>query len=399
MSWTGPKELRAQVQRLWDRGLLLTAIPDDALEFPRRLQLKTPSSRELSDDYQAVREWIVRLRDAKGIRIEYRNLQHRILGENAVPDTAWLDSAEAAVRLLGNQKEHKQFVQLAAQTRECKPALLPWVQERPLKALALAEHWSKLLEIVSWMQHNPRPGIYLRQVSIAGIDSKFIERHRAVLIPLLDLTLPAATTDLNAKGVGGFEQRYGFRSRPLTVRFRILDPVLATLPGGDRDITLTSEDFREVYQHESYAKLIRRVFITENEINFLSFPPIENGLVIFGAGYGFDALADVPWLSRSRIYYWGDIDTHGFAILDQLRHRYPTVRSFLMDEATLQHHKAFWGRENTAQIRRLERLTPEEQQLYQDLQSGRWGNQLRLEQERVDYKFFLSSLELIEQDG
>jgi hypothetical protein len=70
-----------------------------------------------------------------------------------------------------------------------------------------------------------------------------------------------------------------------------------------------------------------------------------------------------------------------------------------MNEATLLNHKAFWGRENTAQIRRLERLTPEEQQLYQGLQDNRWGDQLRLEQERVDYKFLLSSLALIEQDG
>ena len=398
MPWTSPEELRTQVQKLWDRGLLLTAVLGDSSEFPRRLQFKTPSSRELSDDFQAVREWIVRLRRAKGIRIEYRTLQHRILGENTVPDTAWLDSPQSAIRMLGRQKECDQFMQLVARTRECKPVLLSWVRERPLKALALVEHWSKLLEIVNWMQENPMPGIYLRQVSIAGIDSKFIEQHRAVLIPLLDLALPPESTDLQARGVAGFEQRYGFRSKPLTVRFRILDPGLAVLPGSDRDITLTSKDFREVYQHQSYTRHIQRVFITENEINFLSFPQIENSLVVFGAGYGFEALGDVPWLSRSKVYYWGDIDTHGFAILDQLRHRYPTARSFLMDEATLLNHQAFWGRENTAQARRLQRLTPDEQQLYQCLQDNRWGNQLRLEQERVDYNFLLSSLALIEQD-
>ena len=35
--------------------------------------------------------------------------------------------------------------------------------------------------------------------------------------------------------------------------------------------------------------VIRRVFITENEINFLAFPRMKEAIVIFGAGYGWDA--------------------------------------------------------------------------------------------------------------
>ncbi|NOR71388.1 MAG: hypothetical protein GQ532_17115, partial [Methylomarinum sp.] len=34
--------------------------------------------------------------------------------------------------------------------------------------------------------------------------------------------------------------------------------------------------------------------------------------------------------------YWGDLDTHGFAILSRLRHYYPQVKSILMDEKTLE---------------------------------------------------------------
>lgn len=89
---------------------------------------------------------------------------------------------------------------------------------------------------------------------------------------------------------------------------------------------------------ESFARLdpkVARVFITENEINFLAFPPIENSLVIFGAGYGFEMLRKAEWLARCHIHYWGDIDTHGFAILDQLRSQFDHVESLLMDRDTL----------------------------------------------------------------
>ncbi len=41
-------------------------------------------------------------------------------------------------------------------------------------------------------------------------------------------------------------------------------------------------------------------------------------MVLFGSGYGFEFLSNVLWLAKLNIYYWGDIDTHGFAILNQL---------------------------------------------------------------------------------
>jgi hypothetical protein len=70
----------------------------------------------------------------------------------------------------------------------------------------------------------------------------------------------------------------------------------------------------------------QRVFITENETNFLAFPEVADAIVVFGAGYGWEALARASWLHRCQLHYWGDIDTHGFAILDQLRGYFPARR-------------------------------------------------------------------------
>lgn len=69
-----------------------------------------------------------------------------------------------------------------------------------------------------------------------------------------------------------------------------------------------------------------RVYITENNINGLAFPPMEGSLVIFGLGYGVETLSTIPWLRKVGIIYWGDIDTHGFAILDRLRMTFPDCR-------------------------------------------------------------------------
>ena len=140
----------------------------------------------------------------------------------------------------------------------------------------------------------------------------------------------------------------------------------------------------------AFASLVApasKVFITENEINFLAFPDAPDAMVVFGAGYGFDNLTDVRWLQEKRIYYWGDIDTHGFAILNQLRRFFPSVVSFLMDQQTLISHRTLWGVETQPETRNLTRLSSEEAQLYDQLRHNHWGEHVRLEQERIGFDF------------
>jgi hypothetical protein len=81
----------------------------------------------------------------------------------------------------------------------------------------------------------------------------------------------------------------------------------------------------------------------------LAFPHLAGSMVVFGAGYGFEVLAGAHWLQERSVYYWGDIDTHGFAILDQLRAQLPQVQSLLMDRATLLAHHSQWGEEHSIQ--------------------------------------------------
>ena len=110
-------------------------------------------------------------------------------------------------------------------------------------------------------------------------------------------------------------------------------------------------------------------------------------MVLFGAGYGFEMLHNVEWLSKCSIHYWGDIDTHGFAILDQLRSLLGGTQSLLMDQDTLFEFQPQWGREEKQATRNLSRLTLPEQALYDALRSNSIQENLRLEQERIGYRW------------
>ncbi|BBJ23095.1 Wadjet anti-phage system protein JetD domain-containing protein [Candidatus Nitrotoga sp. AM1P] len=385
MSWTRPRDFRTQLEKLWERGDMLSSLVTGESLFPRRLILKCPTSAEMADRFDEVRAWVREIRAVPHCRVVAREFNHRILGMNSVPAEVWIDSFDVAATFLSKRKDAARFVALIEETKQSQPKLLGWLARRPMLALALADDWNRLLEIVVWMQAHPRPGVYLRQVDIPGVHSKFIEAQRSVLTELFDMALDPETVDFNASGVSGFATRYGFRDKPLRIRFRLLDPD-QTPSAHVPDITLDAASFAQL------NPMVLRVFIIENEINFLAFPPLKGSLVIFGAGYGFEMSRHANWLSRCRIYYWGDIDTHGFAILDQLRNQFAHVESLLMDRATLLKFEPLWGEEEKQTLRDLPRLTPEELSLYNDLRDNRIRKNIRLEQERIGFGWFEAAL-------
>ena len=389
MTWTTPTDLQAQVHKLWDRGLLLASVAGGESVFPRRLALKGPDSRALGERFSEVRDWIAGLGANEGLyRIEWRSVNHRVLGANRIPSAIWIDTLEQALGLIGKHRAAERFAGMVERTRETRAELIPWLAKRPLRALALAEEWPQLLAIVDWLSKHPRPEVYLRQVDLPGVHTKLIEGHRAVLAELFDLVLPGEAIDATHTGAFGFCRRYGFLDKPARVRFRMLDPTVRLLPmASDQDITLTQAAF------SSLAPPVTTVFITENEINFLAFPNVRDSMVIFGAGYGFANLATVHWLQEKNILYWGDIDTHGFAILNQLRGFFPHTVSFLMDRETLLAHRQFWGSEPQPQTGDLLRLTTEEQALYDQLRQHTWGVSVRLEQEKIGFRLLAATLQ------
>jgi hypothetical protein len=390
VNWTNRGELRAQLQRTWDRGKLLAETLTGESSFPRRLTLKAPTAAQMANDFDAVRAWIADLRALPNYRIEMRERRHRVLGVNQVPIAVWVDSLDAALTILGKRREFERFSALVERTRARRPDLLDWMTRKPHKALALVDEWDRLLDVIDWLATHPRPGIYLRQVDIPGVHSKFIEAHRSVLVQWLDLVLPPEVINTSARGVSGFSRRYGFLEKPQRIRLRGLDTACPLL---DRfvnaDITLDADSFTRL------QPAVSQVFITENEINFLAFPPVDDSLLVFGAGYGFEVLAQADWLAHCQVYYWGDVDTHGFAILDQLRAHVPHVRSLLMDRATLLAFEDQWGVEETQTQRDLPRLDTDECALYDDLRDNRIRSNLRLEQERIAFSRVEDALSVI----
>ena len=369
--WTTPAAVRESAGKKvagWLSGYVAGA------EFaPARFPIRGPAAAELGDRYDEARRWAADWeRAARGpLRVEYKTVGGRHFGANDIPAAAWLDRYEDAWEATGSRAHASTLAAMAERTRSTHPALLPWLARRPLKALELADSWDRLLAVTGWVATRDTAGLYLRQVDLPGVDTKFIGRHRGVLAELLDLMLPPGR--VNATG-DGFEQRYGFLRKPGYVRFRCSVPV-----AGFTELAVRADELT------APPPGTRRAFIIENEITYLAFPLPVQAIVIYGSGYAAGQFGPLAWLAGLDLVYWGDIDTHGFAILSRVRHRFPHTRSILMDEGTLLAHRHQWGTEPDPTSAALPHLTPAEQSVYHSLRSGTFGERLRLEQELISF--------------
>ena len=387
--WTDFNDIKLKLEKKWKNGEILRDTIEEQGLFPYRIKINVPDSNELSLEFERAIQWAQKLRNKEKSRLGYgyfleeKEINYRIVGKNRIPAYVVIETTEDALRLLNKNSEAKMFQTICQEFFEewrIHPRfenLKEWFLKDPFKVISkIGENSSKIIPVIKWFENNPKHYVYIRQLDIEGIDTKFIEKHQSVLGELMETLLPKADFDLNQKK---FEDRFRLRKKPTMVRFRILDKNDSIRVF--RDITVPFEEF------QSWDNDIENVFFTENEINFLSFPAFKNSIVIFGKGYGIELLRDVKWLKNKKVYYWGDIDTHGFNILSIARGFLPKIKSFLMTEQILTEHKALWVTEDKPFLSEIKNLTEQEQSLLSKLQNDYFGPKVRMEQERIRFKY------------
>jgi hypothetical protein len=376
-TWTTAADIRARARRPWDDGSILRALAAGS-SFPVvDVPLRGPRPAEIGDNLDAVRSWIAALetgsRSGARYTLRYVSVGGRLIGRNELPSRAIIDSYEQAAALLGvgdRVRAYKTVLSVVAM----EPAVTAWVAANPRQALDVADLWPSLLSAYSWLRAARDSGRYLREITAPGVDTKFVERHRRLLAQLFNIPSTAS----------GFLTALGLGTKPETLRLRP-DPSLGLIVGLS-DLTARLDELAALDLAPKSAMVI------ENEITFLSMPVPPEGVALWGKGFEVDRVGSMPWLADADVVYWGDLDTHGFAILNRLRAWLPQTQSLLMDRDTLLAHRARWVAEASPTASRLDRLTAKEQALYEDLVTDRFGERVRLEQERIDWDWVAERL-------
>jgi hypothetical protein len=378
--WTTAADIRTAVARRWASGSLLRAYTAGEAFDPVEVSLRGPTAADLGEYFDAARSWVEGLergsRDGRAYAIVRGTVGGRFTGSTEVPKRATITTFEQAWAVLGaafgtDAERFRVLVESSADDRHVRG----WAHQHPLAALALADDWPAIRAAVEWLRQQRGSGRFVREVTARGVDTKFIERHRAPLAAMLGV--PASAS--------GFTAALGLSPKPSFVRLRF-DAATLGMPAGLSEGVFRVEELRALSVTPS------RAWIVENEVTYLSVPVPPGGVVLWGKGYDADEPASLTWLAGAPVHYWGDLDTHGFAILSRVRGWLPQARSFLMDRATLLSHEERWGTEPRPTSARLGRLDADEAALYSDLVTDRYGAHVRLEQERIDWEWVRSWL-------
>jgi hypothetical protein len=389
-TWTRPHQVLEALHRKWAGGQYLASAAQGQLFEPFSVPLKGPAAADVLHHYEQVLDWAKSWAPGQHPRLR---IQTKIVGgrsgipANPVPERVWVDTREQLWFLLGVAAEVELFHVLQEQTLQRDPDLAQWMQHQPMKVLRNADQWHRLVATTLWIRDHATAELYLRQIDVPGVDTKFIENNKGILGELLDHSLPDDRIHPDVSR-SDFASRYGFLAKPVYIRLRYL----GTPPGPFSELTVRAAELA------SKPAGIRTVFVLENEVTYLSLPPIPDAIAILGSGYAATLLRHLPWLADVDLHYWGDIDTHGFAILSQVRARFPQTRSLLMDSRALLAHQDHWGEEKSQTLASPKHLTEEEARLEWDLRQGTYQIHLRLEQERIPVSTVIQALDALSID-
>jgi len=344
--------------------------------WPVDIPLGMPREADAQQHPDAVTAWVSAWQRWQGRgTLEWQDRQWRALGAQRLPIRLSLAHSGEVTGWLGESERWERAQERFHRLTSAWPGL----------AVVLPNHYGvlagygeadfdRLIRFIDWLSKHPRSNLYPRQLPIPGIDTKWIDGRARVLRPL------AAAVRGDGSPAASLYDSCGLRTPPALVRLRILDPDLRRRLGGLSDVTAPLADIA----HLDWP--VRSAFIVENQQTGLSFDDLPGSVVFMGMGYSVEALGQLPWLDEVPCVYWGDIDTHGFAILNRARSYLPQIESGLMNESTLLENRELWTRESRQHSANdLPYLTVEERNVYQGLKKQRWGVGVRLEQERIPW--------------
>lgn len=371
-----PEEARAFLRRRYDsqhRSWL-----DGGGGWPLVVSLGELIERDVLQAPQLVRGWIQSWSEWTGRgEIRWEERQWPRLGQQRLPTALVIQGPLEVASELGEDPRWKRAARRRALLVET------WKRLRDTNALGrifdvLADYsdhdFARLIALLAWIESNPSSGCYVRQLPISGMDTKWLDgRRRGLVVDLLQAIR-------NDSKVHDFHALCGLRRPTQRVRMRILCPALREAVGGLTDLELPLEQLGTLQVQP------RCTLIVENLETGLALSDLPGVIAFMSLGMSVSVLAALPWVRASAVVYWGDLDSHGFAILDHARRALPQLRSVLMDEQTLLSHRELWVQESTPYASAEPvHLTEAERAVFAKLQANTWGRAVRLEQERIGW--------------
>lgn len=336
------------------------------------------------------------IKDSAGVRAwvsSWQTWEHEILvrweerfwprmGRQLLPTRVEIESPDVLARIIGETARwrractRRDFLQERWRNLVGSPAL---ARNFDILSDYPEGDFQRLVTLLAWLTAGNDTAVYLRQLPVPGLDTKWFEGRKGLVADLL-----AAVQGTEARDV--YTMCGLVRPSP-RVRMRVLCPILRATIGGLCDIEAPVSEIAGLSIRPS------GVVIVENLVSGLALPDIPGAISFMKLGKAVSLLGSISWLKECRPLYWGDIDTHGFAILEHARRVFSEVTSILMTEEILLSYKDLWVTEMAPiPLPPDPCLSAQEADVFAGLAQNRWGQNIRLEQERLPWNLCLSTV-------
>lgn len=360
-----PHELIGKLARQWQQADWRESRLVSPEAWPLVLRIGKPSASAFTQSTTHVREHVQGWRSVQVGEVIWEAITYRSGSTPVEIPVQWiLKGPSEWIAAIGTEEVRQQYARLerlvdSADTRFHRLLLRQrsLLQDKPEGEVIQA------MKLALMLQPGCAQGRPLRALGIGGIDSKFFERHRALMVQLLDLLFDNQVSEVGLEAFLGAldEGNHWLLVAPLYTgllpfkqqRIRASELMTAKLPG-------------------------THLLLVENESCLHQLPELPDTVAVLGAGMNLN------WISGSALNgkylgYWGDLDTWGLAMLAKARQLRPHLQAILMNTATFLSHESRAVKEPTpAGTEPPAELLPDEAILFRLLASRPNG---RLEQE------------------
>ena len=361
-----PTELAGRLAKQWQLADNREArlLHEDA--WPLTLPIGKPTPTQLTQQTDQVRTHLQLWRAVTVGRVRFEPMTFRGGAEPVEVPVSWqLSSPKEWVTATADRGVQREYATLQRLLQNTQPIFhRTLVRQRNLFAEESEQAVVRAAQIAMHLAPGCAQGRPLRALSVLGTDTKFFERHRRIMIDLLDARFDGQLTDLGLEAFLGApdEGDHWLLVVPLApnllpfhqMRLRACELRSAQLPGS-------------------------HLLIVENEQCLHQLPRLPDTIAILGAGLHLEWM-NAPGYAQKQIAYWGDMDTWGLTILAKARTLQDRLTALMMDRELFDLcqqaavHESF-----PAAAAPPEGLTSEEQEFYSYL--------LVLEKGRVEQEF------------
>lgn len=363
------RDIATRLQRQWQRKQFRLDMLTSADAWPKQYPIGLPTATDITTRPATIREHIADWRSVSVGEITWRDVSFRASSEPIALPAHWtLERPSDWIRASADRQLEKDY-RLLDDLIGCA---IPVMHDALILSLKLLQNRSReelleVLRLAATLAPGEAQGRPLRLLAGHGVDTKFFERNRQLLLNLLDARFGG---EVREQGLHGF-----LDASPDGEHWLLLMPLHSGLLPF-KQLQVRSQELANLAPGVIQAG---RVLVVENRQCWHVLPELDDTIAILGSGLDLDWLG-ADWLNNKEIAYWGDIDTWGITMLARARQYRPRLSALLCDRQVFDLHACAnaVAEPVTSGERAPEPLTEQERSLYYWLLSCERG---RLEQE------------------